>query len=200
MLTVDEFRQKIHDNEAEYLLEHVIFQEEAKHVSSENIQHLRAALADKFACPIDSIKLWIVGSAKLGFSITEKHMYGAPTLPRYRDFSPTSDVDVAVVCPPIFNLIWDELSSHANQNGRLPWDSKELGDYLVYGWLRPDTFPIKARLRRCDDWWDLFHALSADARYGRRKVRGGLFHSEDQMKRYQRRAISECLAAEALIQ
>ena len=144
------------------------------------------------------INLWIVGSAKLGFSMTEKHASGGVILPRYRLFSPESDIDVAVVSPALFDILWNELSTYAHRVPRLPWDSKRLGDYLVCGWLRPDCFPENVRLRKCDAWWDLFRRLSADSRFGRRKIRGGLFHSKEHMKRYLRRGLSECAISEAI--
>jgi hypothetical protein len=143
------------------------------------------------------VKAWIVGSAKLGFSLTEKRARDGSLLARYRDFSAASDIDVAVVSPRLFDILWNELGAYAHREACLPWNSGALGDYLVCGWIRPDHFPIRVRLRRCDDWWDLFRALSADSRYGRRKVRGGLFHSVEHMKRYQIRALRECAIAEA---
>jgi hypothetical protein len=138
--------------------------------------------------------MWIVGSAKLGFSITEKKRAGC-VYPRYRPFGPASDIDTAVVSPEIFRLIWDDLSIYAHGQPLMPWDSGRLGDYLLYGWLRPDHFP-KVRIRRCDDWWDLFRRLSAEPRFDRRPVRGALFYSICDLKRYLRRAVLECIRIE----
>lgn len=197
MVTIEVFRAKIRGNEIDYLLEEVLLANGAEHVADADLEHVKTLLSAKFSVPISSISAWVVGSAKLGFALTEKRR-GAEVLPRYRVFSPASDIDVAVVSPPLFDLIWDELSAYAHRATRLPWDSGVLGDYLVCGWLRPDHFPINARLRRCDDWWDLFRSLSADGRYGRRKVRGALFHSVEHMKRYQARALHECVLAESL--
>lgn len=198
MITVDAFRQSILDGDLAYLLEEVLLADAAAHVRSEDIQHLRRRLAAKFGAAQDDVSVWVVGSAKLGFSITEKRLRDGTLLPRYRTFSPRSDIDVVVVSPPIFDLIWREVSAYAHRAARLPWDSGPLGDYLVCGWLRPDHFPIRERLRRCDDWWDLFRSLSSDARYGRRKVRGGLFHSSEHVKQYLSRGLDECVARESL--
>jgi len=168
----------------------------AAHVRPEDVDYLRARLASTFGIAPGQVNVWIVGSAKLGFSIVEKRLSDGTVLPRYRKFSADSDIDVAVVSPMIFDLIWRELSAYAHRVPRLPWNSGQLGDYLICGWLRPDHFPIRARLRRCDDWWDLLRRLSADGRYGRRKVRGGLFHSIEHMKQYLGRALDECFASE----
>jgi len=198
MITVDAFRQRILDGDLAYLLEEVLLAEAAVHVKAEDIQHLRRRLAAKFGATQDDVSVWVVGSAKLGFSITEKRLRDGTRLPRYRAFSPRSDIDVVVVSPSIFDLIWRELSAYEHRAARLPWDSGPLGDYLVCGWLRPDHFPIRERLRRCDDWWELFRNLSSDVRYGRRKVRGGLFHSSEHVKQYLSRGLEECLALESL--
>lgn len=197
VITIEAFREKIRDNELEFLLDNILLAETAVHVPNHDIEHLKTALSTKFGVSANATNVWIVGSAKLGFALTEKRHAGT-ILPRYRLFSPQSDIDVAVVSPPLFDVIWNELSAYAHRVPHLPWDSEALGDYLVCGWLRPDHFPKRVRLRRCDDWWDLFRSLSADARYGRRKVRGGLFHSTEHMKRYQRRALTECAIAESL--
>jgi hypothetical protein len=198
MMTVESFRQKIRESQSVFLLDEVLLAPAAIHVAARDIEHIKAALVGKFDATTAAVEIWVIGSAKLGFSITEKRLPDGTTLPRYRTFSPTSDVDVAVVSCSIFELIWNELSTHAYQSPRLPWNSGALGDYLVGGWLRPDHFPKGVRLRRCDDWWDLFRSLSTDARFGRRKLRGGLFHSMEHMKRYLTRALNECSLAENL--
>ena len=197
MITVEEFCRRIADRDLDYLLDEVLLADSAAHVKGPDINYLQVAIAAKFGVVAEDVRVYVVGSAKLGFSIIEKNKNGA-ILPRYRAFSAESDIDVAVVSPLVFSLIWNELSMHAHRVPRLPWDSGVLGDYLVCGWLRPDHFPVRSRLRRCDDWWDLFRNLSSDARYGRRRVRGGLFHSDEQMKQYLSRALNECVVAESL--
>jgi len=198
MITVEDFRKKLRENEIEFLLEEVLLADYAAHVDRCDIEYLKMTLSAGFGIQSDSVKVWIVGSAKLGFSLVEKRKSSGVLLPRYREFSAESDVDVAVVSACLFDLIWEEISAYSHRVRRLPWDSGQLGDYLVCGWLRPDDFPKKVRLRRCDDWWDIFRRLSVDARYGRRKVRGGLFHSMEHMKRYQSRALKECVDVETL--
>lgn len=199
MITVEEFRERIRGNELEYLLDDVLLGKGAAHLAVEQVRYLESSIVSKFSITGESPKVWIVGSAKLGFAITEKRDKDGKWLPRYRAFSGRSDIDVAVVCPALFDLLWNELSAYAHRKPRLPWDSGKLGDYLVCGWMRPDYFPLRVRLRNCDDWWDLFRSLSADTRFGRRKVRGGLFHSVEHLKRYQIRALNDCAVAEALV-
>lgn len=198
MVSVEEFKARVRANQLEALLDEVLLADEASHVSPQNILKIKSALSAKYSVAAERIFVRVVGSAKLGFSMVEKRTIGGQILQRYRPFSPESDVDVVVINSEIFDLIWNDLSLHAHRSARLPWDSGALGDYLICGWLRPDHFPNKARLRRCDDWWDVFRQLSADATFGRRKIRGGLFHSLDQARSYLIRALADCARAEAM--
>jgi hypothetical protein len=199
MITVDEFRERIRNGELDGLMDEVLLGDGAAHLTKNEIEHIRSSIASKFRIKGELPSVWIVGSAKLGFAITEKRRKDGLWLPRYRPFSGRSDIDIAVVCPTLFDLLWNELGSHAHRHPRLPWDSGKLGDYLVCGWIRPDWFPLRVRLRNCDDWWDLFRSFSADVRFGRRKVRGGLFYSFEHLKRYHTRALKECSDAENLL-
>lgn len=191
-----EFRKSLTEVDLETILQDYIMAEGAVHVSAEARDHIKAAVVSKFSVSPNSARLWIVGSAKLGFSLSEKKLDGGGILPRYRLFRPESDVDVAIVCPGMFDQIWTELSSYAHRSVRLPWDSGRLGDYFVCGWIRPDHFPRQARLRKCDDWWDCFTRLSAQPLLGRRKVRGGLFYSVGHLKQYLVRSVNDCISAE----
>lgn len=194
MISLEDFRVLCREASAEEIVDSVLLADDAAHVSEANREHLRDSLSATFGVSSSAVQLWIVGSAKLGFSLIEKKQKGS-VLPRYRPFGPDSDIDTAVVSPQIFRILWDELSIFAHGNPWMPWDSGLLGDYMVYGWLRPDHFP-RRRLRRCDDWWDRFRRFSADVRFGRRRVRGGLFHSLADLQRYQRRGVLECINVE----
>ena len=108
MITVESFRQKIRESQSESLLDEVLLAPEAIHIAAADIEHIKAALVRKFDATTATVEIWVVGSAKLGFSITEKRLPGGAILPRYRTFSPTSDVDLAVVSSSIFDLIWNE--------------------------------------------------------------------------------------------
>src|ERR1035438_9226026 len=100
MITVDAFCQKILEGDLAYLLDDVLLADGAAHVRPEDIRHLRRSLAAKFGAAQDDVSVWVVGSAKLGFSITEKRLRDGILLPRYRTFSPSSDIDIVVVSPP----------------------------------------------------------------------------------------------------
>ncbi|GAA4256076.1 hypothetical protein GBZ26_13765 [Azospirillum formosense] len=204
-LSPDSFRQMLSEmDHTEVLQRTLLSNDEATHVKLQDQEYIQKSVARTYNVNANEVKVCIVGSAKLGFSISEKFENGH-FLPRYRPFrtgskfDPGSDIDVVVVCPRIFSRLWHELSQYSHdQTPPSPWRYKSLGDYLVNGWLRPDHFPKSANLRRCDDWWNCFRQLSVEPRFNRRKVRGGIFHSDTHVQQYYIKAIRECARAEEL--
>lgn len=166
----------------------------AEHVSVDGVGLIRNKLSSAFNAPTDKLSILVSGSAKLGFSIIEKKdKKSGFILPRYRSFRASSDIDTAVISAPIFDLIWHELARFYHQDTYFPSGAcSDLGRYLPYGWLRPDKFPAKPSLIYCNRWWEIFNELSVNPQFGPRKVRGGLFYSEEQFFRYQARALSDC--------
>lgn len=198
-MTPEEFKQRIITDSLDTILTDILLSDEAKHVTIDQQNLIRKSLSEKFNVPIDSINLIIVGSAKLGFSISEKkNKIDNSVLPRYRQFSPQSDIDLAIICTPIFEILWNELSKYSFSVPYYPWQSNKFGNYLVCGWIRPDFFPQRVRLRKCDDWWDTFRYLSSRQVLGRRRIRGGLFYNLEQLKTYQSKALLECINIEKL--
>lgn len=197
-MEVDEFRRRIIEEPFDDILINVLLSENAKHVDAQKQLLMRTKIAETYNVDIEAIKLIVVGSAKLGFSISEKKLKDGTILPRYRKFGAASDIDTAIVSSTLYELIWDELSRFSFNQPWFPWNSEKLGDYMVCGWLRPDYFPKQRRLRRCDDWWDTFRSLSAERTLGRIKVRGGIFHNFEQLKRYQSKALYECIQKEKI--
>lgn len=196
-MSPEEFRAMLCESDAEHILWNTVLADEAIHVSTEQREHIQATIAKTYVTSAEDVAVWIVGSAKLGFSLSQKRCRDGAMLHRYRPFGPASDIDVAVVSSKIFDQIWHELSRHSHRSIAMPWDSGRLGDYLVCGWLRPDHFP-RVRLRQCDNWWDCFRRLSVDPMFGRRKVRGGLFYSTEHLQQYYIRSIQECIEAEEI--
>jgi hypothetical protein len=195
-MTVEDFRELLRTRDFEAVLDEVLLSDDAIHVEPAHMQYIKIRLSERFAVDVASIRLIVVGSAKLGFSIVEKKKKDQPTLPRYRPFSADSDVDLAVICQPIFKHIWDELSEHSFGVPYYPRQSNKLGDYLVCGWLRPDHFPKNVRLRSCDDWWKLFSELSSQQFLGRNKIRAALFYSIEQLSLYQSKSLRDCVNIE----
>lgn len=193
MKIVEEFQQVLMAEAAEDIVERDLINGPARHMTLEQIGFVQKSLSLKFRIAKEGIDLRVVGSSKLGFALHEKWDRNThTTLPAFRPYNAGSDVDIAIVSPDMFNLIWQELGRFADQTPRMPWNSGMLGDYLVHGWIRPDLFPKNARLRLCDDWWELFRQLSIDSYLGRRKIRGALYYSMEQFRRYQIRSVNAC--------
>jgi hypothetical protein len=195
-MNIDQFKERLLSEDLSTVLESILLSPDAKHVDNSQKDHIKNKLANKYNVPIEQINIIVVGSAKLGFSISEKVLNDGRTLPRYRNFSLYSDIDLAIICPPIFEKIWNELTNYSHRQAYFPWVSRRLGDYFICGWLRPDYFPNGVSLRYCDDWWDTFRDLTARRFFGRRKVRGALFYNFEQLKAYQARSFKECLDIE----
>jgi hypothetical protein len=191
-MTPEEFKLRLRTSPIEEIVREVILGEGAVHVSSDNILHIGQRLAESFGSEREGVQVWVVGSAKLGFSTSEKKVKDGPLLRRYRPFRAESDIDIAVVSPHIFNAIWADLATYAYRRAPrwLPWDAGKLGSYLVHGWLRPDHFP--RGVRRCDEWWDVIHSLSREARFARHLVRGGIYNSVESLIEYHTRAVRDC--------
>jgi hypothetical protein len=187
----DEFKELLFRLSPEEIVQQLILSPGGE-VSAENLAHIQNKLAAVFNVEAAEVELYLVGSARLGFSLIEKKK---KDLRRYRPFGPESDLDIAVVCPRIFYKIWVEVSRYAHATEHF-LSKSQLGPYLTYGWLRPDYFPAQQRL--CDAWWNTFAEFSADIRFGRRKVRGGLYYGRSFLEMYQRRAILDCKSAEEL--
>jgi len=193
-MTLTELKSLILNSDLEEVVNEVILRGESPHFPTNLVAYVQAAVRAKYKLADSDLDIRVVGSAKLGFGLMEKRTKDG-LLPRFRPFRPDSDIDLGIISPSLFELIWDDLSAHANNSPWMPRDSGRLGDYMVHGWLRPDHFPKHVRLRRCDDWWDTFSRLSSDRRLGRRAIRGALFHSEEHLRRYQIRGLTECRSA-----
>lgn len=191
-MTVDDVKAALLSSDIEEFVDTYVLGGESSNFDVERVRHVAAKLAERYRVTKASVDIRVVGSAKIGFGLREKTTKSGDVLPRFRPFRPESDIDLAIVSSSLFERLWDELSAHANAQPGMPWDSKKLGDYMVCGWLRPDHFPRGVRLRRCDDWWDLFRELSSDSRFGRRAIRGALYYSLEHLRRYQIRGLAEC--------
>jgi hypothetical protein len=132
MITVEEFKVLCRERDVNDIVNDVLLAEEALHVPLADRNFISAQLARKYGIEATRVRLWITGSSKLGFSIVEKSKNGRK-LPRYRPFGPDSDIDVAIISPDIFNMIWEDLCVFAHGEAWIPWDSRALGDYMIYG-------------------------------------------------------------------
>ncbi len=162
------------------------------HISNEQIEFIRARISESVRIDIKPSEIVIVGSAKLGFGLFNKKRREQNPLPAFRPFGPESDIDVAVCSPSLFDTVWAELSDYALAKPWMPFKMNKTGDYLVYGWLRPDQVPKEARLRTLDSFNDRLMQLSRSPQLKRRKISGAIYRDLTFLKKYQIRGVSQC--------
>lgn len=175
----------------EFVQKHII-DASSCHISAEHTEYIRIRVSEAVGIDIASSEIKIVGSAQLGYGLFQKKRKDSPTLPAFRPFGPESDIDVAICSSQLFDTIWTELSDYALAKPWMPHIMKNTGNYLVYGWLRPDQVPLEARLRTLDSFQDRLRQLSKSSDLGRRKVSGAIYRDISFLTKYQVRGIAQC--------
>ena len=144
-------------------------------------QHkLREEVAAYFKLAFTDV--FIVGSAKLGFSIKPER--------RFMPFGDKSDVDLTIISKDLFEQVWHEL--HLFQKSGGYWDLTSFKHYHFQGWIRPDKLPRVRSFRFTSDWWDFFNSFSKDGRCGRYRIRAGLYYSRFFFDSYQQICLDQC--------
>lgn len=146
---------------------------------------LKSLVAKQFG--LHHSEVLMVGSGKLSFSIVEKK--------RYQPFGDTSDSDLALISPDLFESIW--LDAYEYWRARNFWpEYDKFKSYLFRGWIRPDKLPPAETFRRNRDWWEFFRQLTASQRFGPYRIRAGLYRSWSFLEAYQTKCVAECRDAE----
>jgi hypothetical protein len=183
---------KITSLEADEFVQEFIMNGPCLHVDQKAIDHIRVSLSEAVGIPIEPGEIVIVGSAKIGYGLFDKKRKDLEPLPRFRAFGPASDIDVAICSTRLFDLVWKELCDYALAKPWLPHIMRNTGNYLVYGWLRPDQVPYEARLRTLDCFQDRMRRLSNSSVLGRRKISGAIYKDTSFLSKYQTRGIAQC--------
>lgn len=141
-------------------------------------RHLQAAL------PITEQNITVVGSAKIGFSLSPHNFP--------RSFSDESDIDVLIVDERLFDQVWATIlkwhyprrvSLLGNTDGR--WARERRKD-LYWGWFVPDkirfdglSFPhvLKPVRDVSTQWFNAFRSLSRYSEFASREVSGRLYRT-----------------------
>ena len=176
---------------ADFVRQHIV-DAPCKHVSDQQIEYIRARIREAVGIEILPSEIQLVGSAKLGYGLFAKRRKDLPDLPAFRSYGPDSDLDVAITSSALFDLVWTELCDYALGKPWMPQRMKDTGNYLVYGWLRPDQIPFEARLRTLDSFKDRLRTLSISSVLGRRKISGALYRDISFLSKYQTRGIAQC--------
>lgn len=142
---------------------------------------LRECICKNFS--VEYTEVFIVGSAKLGFSIKPTRRYGC--------FTDTSDIDIVILNKTLFEKIWQSVLQFEENGGYWP-KIQEFKKYHFNGWIRPDKLPHEKSFELTKQWWSFFESLSGSGQYGPYKIRGGLYHSKYFLEKYQGKCLEQC--------
>jgi len=193
-MNVEELKNLILSNDPREFVEQHVIGRQCAHITPDQIARIQSCITRATGVTIQTEEIQIVGSAKLGFGLFEKKRKEQPTLPAFRRFGGDSDIDIAFTSPELFDAIWSELAAYAHGKPWMPLRMNKLGDYFVYGWIRPDHVPKEARLRTYDGWRDAIRTLTASRSFDRRKLSGALYRNVEFLIKYQARSIANCRA------
>jgi hypothetical protein len=139
-------------------------------VEAELTGNIARALWGGFHVRVHPMQIIIVGSAHLGFSPVPDKL-GKPF------DSSSSDIDVAVISPEIFESWWTELQT----SGLEPTVRSNISRDLFWGFINPaNARDVSEHGRR---WWQAFGAINTDRAAG---VRGRLYRNFWSMQSYHR--------------
>jgi hypothetical protein len=170
---IELFKEALLANGIEQVLDDFILKPNLSILGAEMESSLVSRVCQNFK--VDAPSIFLVGSAKLGFS-TKPGQY-------FKHFSGKSDIDIAIVSKPLFTQIWQEVFE-MELAGEY-FDFAQFKHYHYRGWIRPDKVPSGNVYRRCREWWEFFSELSSMEDYLRLPIRGGLYYDKYFLRQYQ---------------
>jgi hypothetical protein len=179
---INVFKNCILNNGVEQALSTHVLQHDCSIVGAGMEAQVRGEISNQFH--VDVASIYVVGSAKLGFS-PKPGQY-------FKPFSDGSDIDVAIVSSELFARIWREI--HQMQAANEYFDYPAFKHYHFNGWIRPDKMPSSAEYTTGKAWWDFFRGLSSREDFMRLKIRGGLYHDDYFLRQYQLGGLSSLRA------
>ena len=150
-------------------------------LDSEKQRALKTKISEMFN--VNYTDVYIMGSAKLGFSIAAKK--------RYRAFGDYSDIDIAIISPHIFESYWKENVLYLYENPLIGYEIKNsFSKYVAQrGWIRPDFF-VSPELK--NNWTEKFRVITASQQYGPYKITAGIYYDFMFLEKYQLQCIEQC--------
>lgn len=126
---------------------------------------------------VSQTNIFVVGSAKLGFSIAPQK--------RYTLFNLDSDIDIAIIDGTLFLSYWKKLYKYNTEvrarSSREEENYREFLKYFFKGWLRPDKFPSTMNEKK--EWFDFFKSLQGKYKY---RIAAGIYYDIDVFIGYNR--------------
>lgn len=179
---LDHFKSDVKSQTARFVVRKHIIYGDCYAINNDKYFLLRSEISEQFG--VHPNEVFVVGSAKLGFSIAPHKLF--------RHFGNESDIDIAIISTELFSRIWADV--HAFQADGGFWEKKEkFSQYLFDGWIRPDCLPPATRFAYCKEWWKFFEKLSNNGKYGPYKIAAGIYHSWYFFEAYSSRAVNICM-------
>src|SRR5262249_38426705 len=128
---------------------------------------LRHEVARQFG--IHSVEVVLVGSCRIGFSLTDKTKQNRP---RYSRLRAGSDLDLVVVSARLFDQLLDAVFEYSQTNlafSKSP-EGVRFRNMLFRGWIEPRGLPPVRRFELSHDWVQFFDGLGRDRRFGNRRA------------------------------
>lgn len=179
-MTPIEFKTILKTLDADQVFDRCILTGACAAITDDSTHEARSKISKQFS--VEYANVVIVGSSNLGFSIKPQK--------RYTPFGNDSDVDVAIICPNLFERVWHEVYLY-DKSGPF-WPNKgDFRKYLSKGWIRPDKLPRSSVFAFSNDWWSFFMGLKLQGcPY---KISGGIYHSHFFLREYQKICIEQCM-------
>ncbi len=151
--------------------------DEESNLKRETISALRSNFGDKVSINLElhPMQLVICGSGHLGFSPTPGEKLGRPFDSR------KSDIDIAIVHEPFFELWWSEIRK-ADQDAMTKRDT--VVENIFNGFIDPQY--VNRATRIGEVWWETFGKIETKRAKG---VRGRLYKHHWAMQQYHLNAI-----------
>jgi len=201
-MTPEDFKRLLITMTAEEIVDaYLVNDDPGPNVDWEALRFLEEQARVVFGLPTEQqLATFVVGSAKLGFAFLDKPpRNGIGYKPAYRRYEPgESDIDIAVVSPVLYGRIWQDLARYGANQQRFPWRTKDLADYMLHGWIRPDKFPVAAP-QRCNDWKAVVNTVGGSKHFRYKRLRCGIYHSRYFLKIYQQRGVLAAQQSERVL-
>lgn len=180
---ITDFKARLEEQPPREVVQRFITGGVCVHLTEDAFESMRMRVARNFQ--VHPTNIFVVGSAKLGFSIAPEK--------RWTHFNDESDIDVAIVSPELYLAVWRQISDILTVDPTFHWRRKGLfAEKHLMGWLRPDALPPSPALVLADEWFEFFRALTAEQVCGPYRVNAGLYYDIHFLEQYQERAVEMC--------
>ncbi len=135
---------------------------------------LKEDISDEFN--VNPHNVIMVGSAKLGFSISPQKLW--------QHFNENSDIDIVIISEDLFKSFWKTLFLFNNNISRSEDDDKQFNsfkDYFFKGWIRPDKFNFNFNGKQ--KWFEYFQKMAIKYKL-ERKLRVALYINFEFFEKY----------------